>query len=206
MKRALLIIGLCLTVCTVSVQAKEPDPDNTPCEVSIIEENKHDYTSQLLEKIKMQRDSIYNTLNLTPSQIKCKNEIEKKRYEALEPELQKFCVQNRKLKLAEEKCDKGAINQAEKELKCIKKTIQKISSAYDKEFMAILNSDQKAKYRMIRKLKRTDLKKMQKVQKKGKKPSDLKPFGDKISQPAYMEKRHDETCLWHKMIRKTKKK
>ena len=71
--------------------------------------------------------------------------------------------------------------------------------------MEILNSDQRAKYRMIRKLKRQDLKKLQKVQKNGEKPSDLKPFGEKISQPAYAEERHNKTCLWHKMIRKIKK-
>lgn len=205
MKKVLLILGLCVAVSTLSVQAKEPDPENTPCEVTIIEEQHYDYASQLLQKIKMQRDSIYNTLNLTPNQIKCKNEIEKKRFEALEPELQKFCLYNKKLKLAEAKCDKAAIAEAEKELKCVRKSIQKISSAYDEEFMKILNSDQKAKYRMIRKLKRSDLKKLRKIQKDGRKPSDVKPFGEKISQPAYAEQRHNETCLWHKMINKIKK-
>ena len=74
------------------------DADNTPCEVSIIEEQQYDYASQLIEKIKLQRDSIYNALNLTPSQIKCKNEIEKNRFEALAPELKKFCLEKKKLK------------------------------------------------------------------------------------------------------------
>lgn len=205
MKKVLLILALCVAVCTLPVQAKEADSENTPCEITIIEEQQYDYASQLLQKIKMQRDSIYNTLNLTPSQIKCKNEIEKKRYEDLEPELHKFCLANKKLRLAIAKSDKAAINEAEKELKSIRKCIQKISSEHDEEFMKILNQDQRAKYRMIRKLKRNDLKKLQKIQKNGEKPSDVKPFGEKISQPAYAEQRHDETCLWHKMLNKVRK-
>ena len=161
---------------------------------------------KLIEKIKLQRDSIYNALNLTPAQIKCKNEIEKKRFEALESELKKFCLVKKKLKRAEEKCNKLEIANAEKELKPIRKCIRKISSEYDKQFMEILNSEQKAKYRMIRRLKRNDLKKQHKIQKNGQKPSDLKPFGEKISQPAYAEQKHNQTCLWHKMIKKIKKK
>ncbi len=204
MKRVLFLLGLCILTTAVPVFAE--DEQNTPCEVSIIEEQQYDYASQLLEKIKMQRDSIYNALNLTPSQIKQKNEIEKKRFEALEPELKKFCLAKKKLKIAEEKCNKAEISNAEKELKPIRKCIQNISTEYDKQFMEILNSDQKAKYRMIRKLKRNDLKKMQKVQKKGEKPSDLRPFGEKISQPAYMEQQHNKTCLWHRIINKKKKK
>lgn len=204
MKKVLLVLGLCLISTTMPVFAE--DEANTPCEVSIIEEQNYDYAPQLIEKIKFQRNSIYNALNLTPSQIKCKNEIEQKRYEALEPELKKFCLAKKKLENAEKKCDKNAIRQAEKELKPIRKCIRKISTKYDKQFMEVLNSDQRAKYRMIRKLKRSDIKKLQKKQKNGAKPSDLKPFGEKISQAAYMEQQHNKTCLWHKMINKIKKK
>lgn len=204
MKKVLFILGLCLISTNIPVQAQ--DNENTPCEVSIIEEQQYNYASQLIEKNKLQRDSIYNALNLTPAQIKCKNEIEKKRFEALEPELKKFCLVKKKLKRAEEKCNKSEIANAEKELKPIRKCIRKISSEYDKQFMEILNSEQKAKYRMIRKLKRNDLKKQHKIQKNGQKPSDLKPFGEKISQPAYAEQKHNQTCLWHKMIKKIKKK
>lgn len=203
MKKVLLIAGLCIIAGSVPVMAN--DADNTPCEVAIIEEQHYDYASQLIEKIRLQRDSIYNTLNLTPAQIKCKNELEKKRYEALEPELHKFCILKHKLKNAETNQDKAAIKEIEDELKQVRKSIRKISTEHDKQLMEILNSDQRAKYRMIRKLKRQDLRKLQKVQKNGEKPSDLKPFGEKISQPAYTEQRHNETCLWHKMIHKIKK-
>lgn len=75
MKKVLFILGLCLISTNIPVQAQ--DNENTPCEVSIIEEQQYNYASQLIEKIKLQRDSIYNALNLTPAQIKCKNEIEK---------------------------------------------------------------------------------------------------------------------------------
>ena len=39
------------------------------------------------EKIKLQRNTIYNALNLSSKQVKAKDEIEKKRYLELEPEL-----------------------------------------------------------------------------------------------------------------------
>lgn len=204
MKRVLLIAGISLAANFLPVFANETDIENKPCEITIIEEKQYDYSSQLIQKIKMQRDSIYNALNLTPSQIKCIIEIDKKRYEALVPELQKLCLFNKKLKQAMVNCDKTAISGAEKDLKCIRKTIQNISLEYDEKFMKILNSEQKAKYRMIRKLKRSDLKKMQKIQKNGSKPSDVKPFGEKISQPAYTEQRHNETCIWHKLKNRIK--
>ena len=58
---------------------------------------------------------------------------------------------------------------------------------------------------MIRKLKRDDLKKYRKIQEKGRKTSDLRPFGEKIRQPEYKEEQHDKNCFWHNMLKKMKK-
>lgn len=199
MKRSFILFGLCAVLCVPSVYAAEEEP---PCEITIIEQ--HDYSTQLVEVIRMQRDTIYNALNLTPDQIKCKNEIEKKRYLELEPALKNFCIFKKELKDAQAKNDKELICAAEKKLQTAKKDIQKISSKYDKEFMKILDSNQRAKYRMIRKLKRNDLKKQQAVQKYGAKPTDVKPFGLKMSQAEYTQKRKQESCLWNK-LKKNKK-
>jgi len=205
MKKVLLITGLCLAVISPNIQAFAQDTENTPCEITIIEEQRYDYSSQLLEKIKLQRDSIYNALNLTPSQIKCKNEIDKKRYEELMPQLKKLCCLNRKIEAAGKAGDLAKVKAIRNEYKPVKQSMMKICEKYDKEFMEILNSDQRAKYRMIRKLKRTDLKKQQKIHKNGKKQSDLRPFGEKISQPAYTEKLKKENSLWNKIKCKCKK-
>lgn len=198
MKRSLIFAGLCAVLCVPAVYASE----NTPCEISIIEQ--HDYSSQLIEKIKLQRDTIYNALNLTPRQISCKNEIEKKRYIELEPELKNLCIYSKQLKDAKAKNSQEEICNIEKKLKTTRKEIQKISAKYDREFMKILNSDQRAKYRMIRKMKRQDLKKLQNVQKHGSKPSDVKPFGTKMSQAEYTEQRKRESSLWYKLKRNKK--
>lgn len=205
MRKVLLIAGVCLAVISPNMQAFAEDTENTPCEITVIEEQRYDYSAQLLEKIKLQRDSIYNALNLTPSQIKCKNEIDKKRYEELMPQLKKLCYLNRKIEAAGQSGDIGKVKAIQNEYKPVKKCIRSISEKYDKEFMKILNSSQKEKYRMIRKLKRTDLKKQQKIQQNGKKQSDLRPFGEKISQPAYTEKMKKENSLWNKIKCKCKK-
>ena len=201
MKRSLILAGVFAVLCVPAVYAAE---ENAPCEISIIEQ--HDYSSRLVETIRMQRDTIYNALNLTPKQIKCKDEIEAKRYIELEPELKNFCICKKRLKDAQAKNDSAAIKQAEKNLNQVKKNIQKISSKYDKDFMKILDSNQRAKYRMIRKLKREDLKKYQKVQKNGSKPSDVKPFGCKMSQAEYSEYLKEKNAFWNKFKRKKDKK
>lgn len=200
MKRSLILASVLAVLCTPAVYASD---DEASCEISIIEQ--HDYSTRLVEKIKMQRDVIYNSLNLTPKQIKCKDEIETKRYIELEPELKNFCIYKKKLKDAEAANNAEAVKQAEKQLKCVRKNIQKISSKYDKEFMKILDSNQRAKYRMIRKLKRNDLKKYQKVQKNGSKPSDVKPFGCKMSQAEYTEKLKEQNSFWNKFKRNKNK-
>lgn len=199
MIKRLIMLCLCGVLFVPAVFA---DDENVPCEVTIIEE--HDYSGQLVEKIKMQRDTIYNALNLTPRQIKCKNEIEKKRYLELEPALKNFCICNKKLKDAKAANDTELICTAEKNLKSSRKEIQNVSAKYDKEFIKILNSEQRSKYQMIRKLKRTDLKKLQKIQKDGAKSTDVKPFGIKMNQAEYTEKRKQESCLKNKFKRKNK--
>ena len=198
-KRVLLIAGLCLLMTAPTVFAD--DSVSIETEVTSSVANKDDYSSQLVEKIKLQRQTIYNALNLTPCQLKQTEQIEKRRYAAIEPELSKFCILRKKVKTlsCEKNCDKNAIKKAEKDLKQVKKNIKNISNKYDKEFKKILTSDQKAKYNMIRKLKRADLKKAEKVCKNGEKPSDLRPFGQPISQAEYSQKLKQQNSLWYKI-------
>ena len=55
---------------------------------------------------------------------------------------------------------------------------------------------------MVRKLKRSDLKKAEEIHKNGQKPSDLRPFGQPISQAEYAEKLKRENSLWYKLKNK----
>ncbi len=208
MKKRLIVLGLCATLTSSPVFADYPEgatgSDTRQYEVGTTQN--YNYSYQLLVRIKKQREILYNALNMTQEQIKCKNEIDKKRYAELEPALEKLCLEDKKFKDLKQRCaDKKTLKQQEKGLNSARKNIQEISAKYDKEFYKILTHNQRSKYSMIRKLKRDDLKKYRKVQEKGRKPSDLKPFGENVLQPEYNQEQHGNNCIWHKMINKIKK-
>ena len=202
MKKSLLLVSLCVFMCCPAVFAESEVSVET--EITSTAIVKEDYSPQLIQKIRMQRNTIYNALNLTPCQVKQKDEIDVKRYAALEPELQKFCLARKKVKDIEcsKNCDKKTLKAAKKELEASKDCIKKISNKYDKELKKILTSDQRSKYNMVRKLKRSDLKKAEEIHKNGQKPSDLRPFGQPISQAEYAEKLKRENSLWYKLKNK----
>ncbi len=199
MKKSLLLVSLCILMCCPAVFAESEVSVET--EITSTAVVKDDYSPQLIQKIKLQRNTIYNALNLTPDQVKQKDEIDAKRYAELEPELQKFCLTRKKVKDLEcsKNCSKKTLKAAKKEFEASKDCIKSISNKYDKQFKKILTSDQKSKYNMVRKLKRSDLKKVEELHKKGQKPSDLRPFGQPISQAEYAEKLKRENSLWYKL-------
>ncbi len=205
MKKRVLMIGLCLLMCSSTVFAESEVSVET--EVTSTAIVKEDFSPQLIEKIKVQRNTIYNALNLTPAQIKKNEEIEQKRYEALEPELRNLCLVRKKLKTlqSDQNSNKKEIRTTEKELNKVKNNIKNISNNYDKQFKEILTSDQKAKYNMIRKLKKSDLKKLEKSKNGKETPSDLRPFGKPISQAAYTEEMKKKNSFWYKIKNRRKK-
>ena len=209
MKRGLILMGLCAIILasgTAFAEYPEGCSDNASKQYEVGTTQNYNYSYQLLTRIKKQREILYNALNLTQAQVKCKNEIDKKRYAELEPALEKLCREDKNVKDLKKRCaSKKEIRKQEKELNTARKNIQEISAKYDKEFDKILTRDQRNKYSMIRKLKRDDLKKYRKIQEKGRKPSDLRPFGEKIRQPEYKEEQHDKNCFWHNMLKKMKK-
>ena len=50
-----------------------------------------------MDKIRKDRITIYNSLNLTPKQLKCAEEMEKERYEQIEPLIGTLCIQKKEL-------------------------------------------------------------------------------------------------------------
>lgn len=206
MKKRILGICLCLIMTAPVVFAEEDVSIET--EVTSAVSNRNDFAPQLVEKIKMQRSAIYNALNLTPAQIKKVNEIENCRYKDLEPELRQLCILRKKLKglNSAKTCDKSAISATEHELCKVKKNIRSISNKYDKEFKKVLTSEQKSKYSMIRKLKRADLRKVERAHKNGQQQGDLRPFGQPISQATYSENMKKQNSLINKCRNCFKKK
>ena len=58
---------------------------------------------------------------------------------------------------------------------------------------------------MVQKLRFDDLEKMKKIDKYGRKPSDLRPFGYGISQPAYLEDLNEQRSFKNKIKKVFKK-
>ena len=77
---------------------------------------------------------------------------------------------------------------AERKINILSKQIKKISEKHDKCFEKLLTGEQKSKYRMIQKLRREDYKKLDKIEIRGRKQSDLRPFGCNINQAEYSQK------------------
>lgn len=204
MKKRIVLIGLCLLMTApVSFADNEVSVETEIVSTAIA---KDDFSLQLLEKIKMQRSTMYNALNLTPCQIKSIEEIDQKRYKELEPELRKMSITKCKIKKIADCMEKGQgdytikdVKSAKKDFDAAKNNIKVISGKYDKDMMKVLTSEQKSKYTMIRKLKRTDLKKLQKSQQNGSKPSELRPFGKPVSQAQYSEDMKKQRSLWNKI-------
>lgn len=196
MKKALMAVILGLMMSCATVYAAEEVSIET--EITTVAIEKGDFSPQLIERIKAERNTIYNALNLTPEQICKKDIIEQKRYEELEPELKKLCIGRQKLKkfTCEKSDNTQAIKNAQKEVNTARKEIKSISNKYDREFKKILTSEQKAKYNMIRKLKRADLKKIDQK----KKTTSLRPFGVPVSQAEYAEQQKKNNC-WYKLFK-----
>ena len=190
MNKALFMVGLSVVLCLNPAFAQEALKNDTIS--SAIE--KEDYSPQLIEKIKTERNSIYNALNLTSEQIKKKDALEEKRYQELQPKLKEFCINRKNLKdLETKKADTNAIKIAQNKLNSTKNEIKKISSKYDREFKKILTLEQKSKYNMVIKLKRADIKELEHKQKE----IALRPFGVPITQAEYTKQQKEK----HKFLK-----
>lgn len=197
MNRNLILIGLCIILSTSAAQANTQIVQTS--EVSVVKVQQQDYAYSLMDKIRKDRSTIYNALNLTPSQLEFTRNLEKARYEALEPLVKELCIQRKEIKTLEaNNGGKLEINAKKRECEKVTKEIKKVSEGYDTKFESVLNSQQHNKYEMIKKLRRDDFKKIQKIQENGKKQSDLRPFGVKVSQPAYSEQMEQQNSLKNK--------
>ena len=190
MNKALFLVGLsmCAVLCFNPAFAQDLKEKDAISSVVV----KEDYSPQLIEKIKTERNSIYNALNLTPEQINQKNDLEGKRYQELQPKLRQFCLERKKLKdIQAQKSDENTVKMAQNNLNKTKSEIKKISSKYDRDFKKILTSEQKSKYNMIVKLKRADIRELEHKQKE----TALRPFGVPVTQAEYAQKQKEKHSL-----------
>ena len=126
-------------------------------------QSKYDYSrdyrcSQLIQRVKSQRNTLYNVLNLSEKQQELKDEIEYKKSSEIAPIYEKFNNEKQKLRyLAQTNYDSKEFKKQKKVTKKAWKKVKKIRKKYDKEIMKILCHSQKVKYKEITKLVRRDI-------------------------------------------------
>ena len=181
MKKHVLIISICLILSgnfvfagetTVFAENQRPD-----CGCS-----KQTKCLDLMTSMYNERATLYNVLNLSNDQQKCKDVIDKKRYEELGEqfklyEQEKFVLAN----MCKHNASEEAIKKKKKEVKDIEKEKKKIEKKYDKEFKSILSSEQKAKYNTVRKMEKKEIKYCMKNKAFYKRDPKLRPLGEKMN-------------------------
>lgn len=108
--------------------------------------------------IQYRREIIYNSLDLTQEQIQDFENSVQKSDDIVAQKIQEYIHNAYEIKLL--KCSnalRSDINGKKKALKYIKEQIKDIHKYQVKEFQHILNSQQKSKYSMIKKLERADI-------------------------------------------------
>lgn len=194
MKIKLLTLILCIIMLNSSVLAQEnkvfAENQKPDCGCS-----KQTKCIDLMTSMYNERATLYNVLNLSNDQQKCKDVIDKKRYEELgvqfrQYEQEKYVLDN----MCKHNASEQAIKKQEKVVKNIEKCIKKIGEKYDKEFKSILNSEQKAKYNSVRKMEKKEIKYCLKNKAFYKRDPKLRPFGEKM----YYGEQNNVLCPVHK--------
>lgn len=127
------------------------------------------------------RATLYNVLNLSADQQKCKDTIDynyKKeisdKFEKYEQE--KFVLEN----MTKHGASNSALKKQKKVIKNIQKELDRVNDKYEKEFKSVLNSEQKAKFNMIAKMSKKEIKYCQKQKAFYERDPKLRPFGEKM--------------------------
>ena len=194
MKIKLLTLILCIIMLNSSVLAQEnkvfAENQKPNCGCS-----KQTKCIDLMTSMYNGRATLYNVLNLSNDQQKCKDVIDKKRYEELgaqfrQYEQEKYVLDN----MCKHNASEQAIKKQEKVVKNIEKCMKEIGEKYDKEFKSILNSEQKAKYNSVRKMEKKEIKYCLKNKAFYKRDPKLRPFGEKM----YYGEQNNVLCPVHK--------
>lgn len=194
-----VFISVILVFAGINICQAEMIMPSQSIENEVLEVERPSQAYNMMSRIKKDRNTIYNVLNLTPDQICKMTEIEQERYKEIVPVVECLMQKKSEIKqLKEEGASKSKISSAEREADKLESKVKKIGNKYDKQFEKILNKEQKSKYKMIQKLRYEDLKKLKKIDKYGRKESDLRPFGCKISQPAYLEQLNEQRSFKNK--------
>lgn len=115
----------------------------------------------LLVRLKNNRTSIYETLNLTQEQIIEIDKIDAKFYADIQPGLNDISLDiNRIQTLAEsDDCTLEKVKAVKKDFKLHEKRVSYIKKEYDKKFNKVLTNEQKSAYKTAKKVQKIKIKK-----------------------------------------------
>ncbi len=114
--------------------------------------------SELINKIRFEKNTLYNVLNLSAEQQKLREEIEFRRQQELQEPVETLRCERQKLRnLAQTAYDTPEYKKQRSATKKAWKKVQKGLKKYDREFLKILCSTQKSKYKEIVRLTRRDI-------------------------------------------------
>lgn len=143
--------------------------------------NKQAKCLDLMTSMYNERATLYNVLNLSSDQQKCKDVIDKKRYEELGEQFRKYEQEKFVLeKMNGHQVSSQALKKQEKVVKSIEKSLKKTDNKYDKEFKSVLNSEQRSKLRTVRKMQKKEISYCQKNKAFYKKDPNIRPFGERM--------------------------
>lgn len=180
MKRIILILTFILIGNLVWAECGclKPQPECRQTSKDYGEGKKQTKCLDLMTSMYNERATLYNVLNLSSDQQKCKDVIDQKRYEELGEQFKQYEQEKFVLsKMCENKASSQALKKQENVVKNIEKCMKKTGDKYDKEFKTVLNSEQRSKLKSIRKMQRKEIKYCQKNKAFYKKDPNLRPFG-----------------------------
>lgn len=195
MKKRIFVIALITILTGLQINAAEQNVST----VSAMQKSDCGCSKQtkcldLMTSMYNERATLYNVLNLSNDQQKCKDVIDKKRYEELGKQFQEYEKEKYVLdKMCNYNASEAAVKKQEKVVKNIEKEMQKIGKKYDKEFKSVLNPEQKSKYNTVRKMERKEVKYCMKNKAFYKRDPKLRPFGEKM----YYGEQNEVLCPVH---------
>ena len=114
--------------------------------------------TELMEKIRAEKNTLYNVLSLSKEQREIKAELDKERASELGDLEINYREGKQKLReLAKNNCACSEIKAQQKVLKKSRKEIRKIYKKYDKKFLKVLCPLQRSKYREVLKLTKREI-------------------------------------------------
>lgn len=187
--KKIIILGICLLSLNLNVLA-DSRSTYAPCGC-----NAQTKCLDLITSMYNERETMYNVLNLSADQAKCKEQIDKERYQALDIIFNQLMQEKYVLqKLCEGNADKVSIKKQELIVKNCEKQIKATAEKYDHEFLSILNSEQRAKYKTITKMAKKEIKYCRNNKAFYKRDPKLRPFGQKM----YYTDTESVLCPTHK--------